>query len=56
MTSVERLTGALESCSSGSCVFSRPDSASVNAFMVPLSFLGKELINIPEAGTLCRIY
>lgn len=56
MTSVERLMGALESCSSGSRIFSCPDSASVNAFMVPLSFLGKELINIPEAGTRCRIH
>lgn len=52
MASVVRHMGALESCSSGSCMFSCPDSASVNAFMVPLSFLRKELINIPEAGTL----
>lgn len=30
-------------------------TASVNAFTVPSPLFGKELINIPEAGTLCLI-
>lgn len=55
MTSVEGLLGALESCSPGSCVFPCPDSGSVDAFTVPSSLFGKELINIPEVGTLCLI-
>lgn len=51
----DKSMGALESCSSGGCTFPCPDSASVNAFIVPSSLFGKELINIPEAGTLCFI-
>lgn len=47
--------GALESCSSGSFMLACLDSASVNAFTVPSSLFGKELISIPEAGTLCLI-
>lgn len=55
MTNVERFMGALESCSSGSFMLACLDSASVNAFTVPSSLFGKELISIPEAGTLCLI-